>query len=253
MGKSHTDILRLQQKQAEFTPAERAAIDTLIVEPDTADANELRTALRELGYGSVHVDPDHVRALKTFQERNFTHIIFSARATTMEAAAFIEAVRTGDPDSICIPTSYDPQIDDVFLLLQKGARWFLVKPYTAANIDDCMLQATKGEGFSETLLFAEDRNVAFSALLAANIDSAARAAKDARKYDSAKQEEAGIMKRLRATAKLATVFADTSGGSEKNLASSILDFFSSLSIEPASRLGRLRKKLRKKREDRFDE
>lgn len=241
-------IPRMERK-LEFSAEERARVLTLVVEADENDGRDLRAAMQLLGYVPPQVVSDHSQALKVLQERPFTHVFFTATRTNLSAVEFMRSARAMDANLVAIPTSFDPRIDDIFTLLQEGARWFLVKPFTEEIVDDCLIQATKGEPFSQSLLFAEDRNKAFSALIAANIDRAADTYRDARKYTSARAAQESVMKSLRATAQLARVFAEDATGDRKDLRGTLLDFFSDLARGPATRLGRIRRRLRVQRDE----
>jgi PleD family two-component response regulator len=75
-----------------MSPAERAKASILIVESDSNDRNNMRVAIKSLGYGNFTDAPNHAAALEKIQERKVTHIIFEAKKTNMPAKEFLKKV-----------------------------------------------------------------------------------------------------------------------------------------------------------------
>ncbi|MCB0332161.1 MAG: response regulator [Bdellovibrionales bacterium] len=227
-----------------LTPKERKKISLLVIESDPDTRQILRTCLQKLGYGSAYFVADHHAGEKVLAERPFTHIIFESKTTTMPPDAFLIKALTYDRKIVALASSSSPAIDDVFELLRIGARGFLAKPISMESVDMALIMATKGERFSETILNSKNRNEAFAALTAATLDKAATALRQSKDFATARRDYPHFMGDLRNSVRLGSTFAK---GGEEQFLEDLVDFFVALASGPASRLGRLRKRLRKQR------
>jgi len=140
-------------------------------------------------------------------------------------------------------------MDDVFNLLQQGARGYLVKPFSADRVDSAMIQATKGEPFAEAILTARDRNEVFAALIAGNLDEYARITRQAESIESARRDLPKGLAALTSATNLAKTFCRDG---EAALLETMVEFFINLGDGPATKLGRLRHRLKKERTDSED-
>lgn len=224
-----------------MSPAERAKASIMIVESDVMDRNNMRTALKALGYGGLSDAPNHAAALEKMNERKFTHVIFEAKKTNMPARDFLSKVFESYPDTICIPSSHEPNVDDVFDLLIIGAKGYLCKPFTIDTVEQAIIAATKGEPISEAVLQAKDRNEALVAIMMSSLDKAATLLRQAEQFETAKREVPKAIGVLRRSADLARTFAK---GGEEALLDAMERFCIERSKGPATRLGRLRKRLK---------
>jgi DNA-binding NarL/FixJ family response regulator len=229
-----------------LTPAERAKASVLVVEPDANERNNLRTVIKNLGYGGISDAPNHATAIERMQQRRFTHVIFDAKKTNMPPKEFIVKVFEMDRSVIAIPASADPNVDDVFDLLIGGARGFLCKPFTADTVEAAIVMATKGEPISEAVLQAKDRNEALVAIMMSSLDKAATILRQSQQFETAKREIPRSMSSLRRAAELARTFAK---GGDDALVDAMEKFCIERSKGPATRLGRLRKRLQTTRVD----
>lgn len=223
-----------------MTPSERGKVTFLIVESDALERSNLRSALKSLGFQNLSEAPTHLAALEKFNERKFTHIIFEAKKTNMPTKEFLTKVFEMAPEAVAIPTSNEPNVDDVFELLIVGARGYLVKPFTVDSVDQAVIQATKGEPIAEAVLQAKDRNEALVAIMISSLDKTATLLRQAQQFETAKRELPKSMAMMRRSSELAKTFAK--GGD-----AGLLEALERLCIErskgPATRLGRLRKRL----------
>jgi DNA-binding NarL/FixJ family response regulator len=233
-----------KEKAFEMSPRERADASILVVEPEPDMREQMRSALRTAGYTNLYLVADHLQALNVLMGKHFTHSIFTTIETSMPVPEYVSRIMEASPSLVAIAASFQPNADDVFELLQLGARGFIVKPYTAHAVELGVLMATKGDPLSEAVLHARDRNEAFSALIAANLDKLADAMRQARTFPTAARDVERLQNNFRGIAELARMFAD--GGDEK-LLERLIEFFIELGSGPASRLGRLRHNLRRKR------
>lgn len=227
-----------------MSPAERSRITVLIVESDAAERNNMRTCLRQLGYGGISDAPNHATALERMGDRHVTHVIFEAKKTNMPAKEFLQKCLEMSNTLVCLPSSYEPNVDDVFDLLVMGAKGYLVKPFTTDTVEQAIMNATKGEPISQAVLQAKDRNEALVAILMGALDKAAMVMRQAEKFDTAKRELPRAMGSLRRSAELAMTFCKDG---EAGLIAAMERFCIERSKGPATRLGRLRKRLKTSR------
>jgi two-component system chemotaxis response regulator CheY len=227
-----------------MSPAERSRVSILVIESDAGERNNLKTALKSQGYGMVSDAPNHATALERMAERPVSHVIFEAKKTNMPAKEFLQKVLQLDAKIVALPTSFDPNLDDVFDLLVVGARGYIVKPYTADTLESALLMASKGEPLSEAVLTAKDRNEALVAILMGSLDKTATVLRQAARFDTAKREIPRALSSLRRSAELAKTFAK---GGDEGLIEAMEKFCIERSKGPATRLGRLRKRLKTNR------
>lgn len=223
-----------------LTVAERASIHVLIVDSEAGMRNSIRQTLTGLGYSSVSDAPNHAMALQKLAERQVTHVLFEAKRTNMPAADFLTAVLSCDEKVVAIPTSYEPTVDDVFNLLIIGARGYVVKPFTSDSLEDAIIMATKGEAISDAILYAKDRNEALVSLMMTALDKLAQTTKQSRNFETARRELPRRILNFRRSIEIAKMFAQ---GGKPALVQTMLDFCIERSNGPATRLGRLRKRL----------
>ena len=224
-----------------LTSAERTKASVLIVESDPMDRNNMRTAIRSLGYGGVSDVPNHLAAIEKLAGRRFTHIFFEAKKTNMPPKEFLAKVLEADSQTVAIPSSHEPNVDDVFDLLIMGARGYLCKPFTADTIEAAIVMATKGDPISDAVLQAKDRNEALVAIMMSSLDKAATVMRQATQFETAKREIPKALATLRRSAEWAKTFAK---GGDNGLIEAMETFCIERSKGPATRLGRLRKRLR---------
>ena len=224
-----------------MTPQERAKATILIVDSDANDRNNMRQAFKTLGYGGFSDVPTHAQAIERMQQRPYSHIVFEAKKTNMPAKDFLQKILEMDARTVCIPSSYEPNVDDVFDLLIMGARGYLVKPFTADTVEIAIVNATKGEPMSSAVLNAKDRNEALMAILMGSLDKAATLIRQSYQFETAKRELPRVLSHLRQSAELARMF---SKGGEEGMIEAMEKFCVERSKGPATRLGRLRKRLR---------
>ncbi len=224
-----------------LSPAERAKASILIVESDSNERNNIRTAIKSLGYGSFTDAPNHSAALEKMADRKVTHIIFDAKKTTMPAKEFLHKVLEVDARIVAIPSSYEPNVDDVFDLLVMGAKGYICKPFTSDSLESAIVMASKGEPIAEAVLQAKDRNEALVALAMSSLDKAATVLRQAAQFETAKREIPRSLAMLRRSSELAKTFCK---GGEEGLLDAIEKFCLERSKGPASKLGRLRQRLR---------
>jgi DNA-binding NarL/FixJ family response regulator len=224
-----------------MSQAERSRSSILVVESDGNDRNNMRMALKALGYGSISDAPNHAAALEKMSQKKYTHLIFEAKRTNMPAKEFLHKVLEGCDTIIALPSSYEPNVDDVFDLLIMGAKGYLVKPFTQDTVEQALATASKGEPISEAVLNAKDRNEALVAILMGSIDKAATVLRQAQQFETARREIPRAVASMHRSAELAKTFAK---GGHPALMEAMEKFCIERSKGPATKLGRLRKRLK---------
>ncbi|NDC36789.1 MAG: response regulator [Proteobacteria bacterium] len=229
-----------------ITQAERNRSQVLIVEADAGERNNLRTAIKSLGYAGISDAPNHAAALERLQQRKFTHVVFDAKKTNMPPRDFLVKVLEMDKEVVAIPSSFEPNVDDVFDLLIVGARGYLCKPFTADTVEASIVMATKGEPIADVVLQAKDRNEALVAIMMTSLDKTATILRQSQQFETAKREIPRSFATLRRAAELARTF---SKGGDEGLIEALEKFCIERGKGPATRLGRLRKRLQSTRTD----
>ncbi|MCI5064876.1 response regulator [bacterium] len=229
-----------------LTPKERSGATVLIVETDRNERQNMRTTLKSLGFGGITDVPNHAAALEKIQERPVTHVIFDAKKTNMPPKDFVSQIAELDPNIVMIPTSSQPSVDDVFDLLCLGAKGYLVKPFTVDTVDAAIIGATKGEPIAESVKQAKDRNEALVAIMMSSLDKVATIMRQAKQFETAEREIPKALRTFQTSADLAATFAK---GGDEGLIEALQKFCIERSKGPATRLGRLRKRLKTTRKE----
>lgn len=223
-----------------FSDLERASSSVLIVEPNPAERSLLRTTMKRLGFGGVSEAANHLTSLDKFEGRKFTHIIFDAKKDKYPVQEWFSEVIDIAPSIVAIPTSADPSVDDVFELLVLGAKGYLVKPFTRDTVEAAIALATKGDPIPDIIKTAKDRNEALVAIMMTSLDRLATVQRQAKQFQTAQRELAKAEAALRQASELAHIFAK---GGDDGLVEALERFAVDKCRGPATRLGRLRKRL----------
>lgn len=223
---------------------DRAHFSVLVVCQKGATSSQIRQAMKALGFVQISTAPSHVAAIQRVKTRPFTHVLFDARASDMPAIDFVTQMLELETNAILIAVSEQPRIDDVFSLLRVGGRGFLVPPFTTDQLEEVLLSATEGPKLSEAVLNAPDRNGAFTAVILNNLYRLSVSMRQAREFTSALRDVSNYDYQLKESVELALLFCD---GDEAVLRDKIIEGCINRAKDAATRLGRLRKRLRKER------
>lgn len=229
-----------------LNPYERKNCSVLVIEADIDQRTAFRAILQALGYGAVSDAADHVLGIEKLKQRHFTHIIFQAKRTNMTAREFLTAALEYSESIVALPSSFEPSVDDVFNLLVLGARGYVVRPYTQDGLDTAIVMATKGEPISDAILYAKDRNEALASLIMTMHDKKALIMRQAQMFETARRELPKVAFGLQRALDLGRTFAK---GGEMALRDAIVEFCTERSNGPASKLGRARKRIEKKKQE----
>jgi response regulator RpfG family c-di-GMP phosphodiesterase len=224
----------------QMSTKERKSIEILVCEDNVNYRNNLKMALRSLGFVQISDASSLNQGLKKLEMRRFSHVIFQARKSDIVAGEFLERALTSHPETTLLALSFEPTVDNVFSLLIGGARGYLVCPYDLLSLDHAVIQATKGEPMPAELLTAKDRNEALVAITMSNLDRVATTCRQAKKFEAVKKHVPQEMAKLRISAEMAHLFCE--GGLE-GFCSSVEKFSEKRGNSPSTKLGRLRKRL----------
>ena len=205
---------------------------------------QLRQALKALGFPNISSCSTHSAAFDRVQSRHFTHAFYDAKETDMPALEFTEKVLKFEEKVTMIAISEEPRIDDVFSLLRAGARSFLVPPFTTDMVEEVLSLATEGPRLSEAVLSAPDRNAAFTAVVLNNLYRLSVAMRQAREFPTAERDVKNYNYALRESVEMGMLFCE---GSEEDLRDKIVEGCINRAKDASTRLGRLRKRLKKER------
>ena len=229
---------------------DRAHFSVMVVCSQGATSSQVRQALKSLGFVQMSTASTHLAAIEKIKLRNFTHIVFEAKATDMPSLDFVKQILAMDAKTVLIAISDQPRIDDVFGLLRFGARGFLVPPFTTEMLENILTQATEGPALSEAVLNAPDRNAAFTAIILNNLYRLSVAMRQAKEFSTAVRDVKNYDFALKESVDLAQLFCE---GSDEDLKEKIIEGCINRAKDAATRLGRLRKKLKKDRVEDEDE
>jgi len=224
--------------------AEKSRCNVLVIDSDPNERNQLRGMLQSLGYGAVSEASDHMGALRRLRERTFTHIIFTAEKTSMNSHEFVKRVLHLEPQTILIASIVATLGEQVFELLQDGAKGFLAMPCTPETLDESIASASKGEPIADSILHAPDRNRALASMVSSSLDKAALAQREVILNRKSQKDISGIMEKFKRSVKVAWTLAK---GGPTEMGKGLESFLLERSNSPSTKLGRIRKRLQDRR------
>ena len=223
----------------------RTAVQTLVICRNSQTSNQLRAALKTMGFSRLTACGTHVSGLERMKVRNFQLIMFDAAYIDMPVSEFVAQSIALDKTAIMIAISAEPKIDDVFSLLKSGARAFIITPYTLEGMEAIIVRAGEGPPFSESVLQAPDRNAALSGVVLNNLYRLSVLMRQAREFQSALKEVQFYKCALSESVELARLFCE--GGNEEILRDRFMEDCCCRADSASSRLGRMRQKLQRDR------
>jgi len=218
----------------------------LIVSKDRTVSHQLKQGLHDIGYSSVSTATKHVQGLERFKERHFSLVLFDALPTNMNTVEFVTTIKEIDTSTMLVALSYHPPIDQVFELLTAGSRWFLVLPFTVSQLEDVLVRAIKGPPFSEGVLESIDRNAALVGLVLNTLENLTTAMHHIRSFPESPRALGQLKSGFEEAVQLARTF---SKGGEASLQEKLIEACISRANAPSTRLGRVRRKLKRLRSD----
>ncbi|MCB0324692.1 MAG: response regulator [Bdellovibrionales bacterium] len=230
-------------------PLSRSAAAILVVIRSNHINNQLRMALKTLGFAKLTSVAAHSAGLERLKSlsfgRKYDFVLYDAKDTDMPAVEFVQKAVETEPDSILIAASAEPRIDDVFGQLRAGARGFLVLPFTPESLEQVVFRAMEGPPFSESVLRAPDRNAALVGCVLNNLYRLSVLMRQIRQYPHVGKDLPRYRRAFSESMDLALTFCEA--GKEHELREKILEECVARANAAASRLGRTRLKLNKER------
>ena len=198
----------------------RAGMSIVVVTQNGTTSNQVRQALKTLGFSQISAAASHVQGLDRIKSRNFSMVFFDAEDSDMPALEFVQAVAELEDGSTMIALSAQPRVDDVFSLLRSGARGFLVIPFTVDAMEDIITRAKEGPPLSDAVLNAPDRNAALVGVILNNLYRVSVLMRQAREFSSAARELERQSYGLAESVDLARLFCE---GGDEQLVEKIVD------------------------------
>jgi DNA-binding response OmpR family regulator len=231
------------RKDINWTHA-RAHIPVLVVCANGTTSNQVRQAVKTIGFNSVTAAAGLVPALDRIRGRDFALVLFDAKSSDMPTNDFVKQVINLDPNIILIAVSAEPRVDDVFGLLRDGARSFLCLPFTVDIMEAIIMRATQGRPMSEAVLNAPDRNAALVGVVLNHVYKTSVLMRQSREFPSAAKDRERQQYALVESMDMARLFCE---GGDDSLLEKIIEGCVGRANIAATKLGRTRKKLQKER------
>jgi DNA-binding response OmpR family regulator len=222
----------------------RQQIPVLVICANGTVSNQVRQALKTVGFSMISAAPSHVTGVDRIKGRDFALILFDAVGSDMPALDFVTQAVGLDSNSTLIAISAEPRVDDVFGLLRNGARGFLALPFTVDTVEEVIMNASEGPPLSEAVLNAPDRNAALVGVVLNNLYKVSVLMRQAREFSSAARELQRQQYSLSESMDMARLFSE---GGDDLLLEKIVEGCINRANTASTRLGRTRKKLQKER------
>jgi ActR/RegA family two-component response regulator len=217
----------------------------IVIGSNRALTNPLRSALKSIGLKSVDIFPSLAEGSEASKRSSITHVLFSTSDESMHAVEFVREVIAANPKVILVVVTENPGMDNVFELIQSGARGFLVPPASLESVEAVLAAATSGPPISQTILQADDRNDAFAKLILDMLFRVAAARKELIKTGKGGQMYDRFYMGLQASTATAKMFCE---GGFDSLQEKIVENCIKRADIKKTRLSEVRKNLRKGRE-----
>lgn len=222
----------------------RNGIPVLVICANGTTSNQVRQALKTLGFAQISAAPTHVAGIDRIRSRDFPIVFFDARASDMPAIDFVEQALGLDENSVLVAVSSEPRVDDVFGLLRAGARSFLALPFTVDTMEGVVMNASEGPPLSDAVLSAPDRNAALVGVVLNNLYRVSVLMRQSREFPTAARELEKQQCLLAESMDMARLFCE---GGDDQLMERIIDGCINRANTASTRLGRTRKKLQRER------
>ena len=110
----------------------------LVVDDFSTMRRIVRNLLRELGFLNVEEAEDGVAALRKLRESNFDFVVSDWNMPNMDGLTMLQSVRA-DEELKQIPVlmvTAEAKKENIIAAAQAGANGYIVKPFTAATLDE---------------------------------------------------------------------------------------------------------------------
>ncbi len=230
-----------------FEEQERASTRLLVVEPHEATRELLLAYAKRLSLGHVSEAADYAGALRKLKERSYTHILFSTESSSSDAQAFLQEALKEEPEPVLIALAEEAYAEDVLGYLQGGAHSFFVVPGTQKGLEEVLVNASRSNFKPGVILQRTDRNKALVSMLFTYVEQISKVQRQALSHPEQPHDELpSLIAAFRETAHMARTFCE---GGEAGLLETVIEMAILQAKEPATALGRLRKKLHQQRSE----
>ena len=110
----------------------------LVVDDFSTMRRIIRNLLRELGFLNVEEAEDGAAALRKLRESNFDFVVSDWNMPNMDGLTMLQSVRA-DQELKQIPVlmvTAEAKKENIIAAAQAGANGYIVKPFTAASLDE---------------------------------------------------------------------------------------------------------------------
>ena len=118
--------------------AERSALKFLVVDDFSTMRRIVRNLLKELGFTNVEEAEDGAVALQKIKAGNFDFIVTDWNMPNMDGLTLLQTLRA-DPAYKNLPVmmiTAEAKKENIIAAAQAGASGYIVKPFTAATLQD---------------------------------------------------------------------------------------------------------------------
>lgn len=119
-------------------PADPGKIKFLVVDDFSTMRRIVRNLLKELGFTNVDEAEDGVAALQKLQGGGFDFIVTDWNMPNMDGLTLLQTVRA-DPNLKALPVlmiTAEAKKENIIAAAQAGASGYIVKPFTAATLNE---------------------------------------------------------------------------------------------------------------------
>ena len=221
----------------------------LVISRDTSVSHQLRGTLLELGIVNVTAEYTHSKALSRVQEKKFTHLFFDSEKTDMDASEFIRSVKELRSNVGLIALASQLNVNDVFDLLRRGARSFLLYPFTFEAVENSIKYINQEYEIREELLQGDqDMSSTLTEVALTNFNMLCRLMSLRAEGKGTLELEALIKERKQVFCSSVDLAKGSSEPSPEGFRDKIVEMCLNHAMETGSRLSRVRKKLKQQRQ-----
>jgi len=110
----------------------------LVVDDFSTMRRIVRNLLKELGYTNVDEAEDGVMAISKLKQGGFEFVVSDWNMPNMDGLTMLQAIRA-DPSLATLPVlmvTAEAKKENIIAAAQAGANGYIVKPFTAATLDE---------------------------------------------------------------------------------------------------------------------
>lgn len=116
----------------------------LVAEDDPRQRNFFVGILRHLGITQIEHAPNGQRALTLFREHDYKMVFLDIEMPNMNGIEALHEMLLQRPDADIIMVSAHSTVDNVKTAIKKGAKGFIVKPYSIAKVEGVLKKVLGG-------------------------------------------------------------------------------------------------------------